>query len=292
MASPKPVFRPAAPTEVETLLAVYDRHYRGGYSACFDRYGPPTPQDLWWVQSEKAVTVIEVDRSLAGMLVLGRSGRRLLVEEILLDRLPDDTEGLLRQIHDWLTRRFQEERQETLALRCDETNAPALTLVRTFGFTFADALLVAALGGAAEGGESEMTPPAGYQVRRATPADARQIGALYKEVMGEALGAADLERLWRTPGTRVLLAERERFPVAFLLAQVREGTGRWIVGVREAHRRRGLGRALAHAAWRFFQTKRAHAITTYWGTRVATAAFIHALGCRIERAYLYFERPL
>jgi GNAT superfamily N-acetyltransferase len=292
MAAPKPVFRPAAPTEVETLLAVYDRHYRGGYSACFDRYGPATPQDIWWVQSEKGVTVIEVDRHLVGLLVLGRSGRRLLVEEILLDRLPDDTEGVLRQIHDWLTRRFQEERQETLALRCDETNAPALTLARTFGFTFADALLVAVLGDAAEGAGREPAPPPGYAVRRATPADARQIATLYREVMGEALRAADLEGLWRTPGTRVLLAERERFPVGFVLAQVREGTGRWIVGVREAHRRRGLGRALARAAWQFFQTNHAPAVTTYWGTRVATAAFIRALGCRIERTYLYFERPL
>lgn len=34
----KLVFRTADPTDVAALVALYDRHDRGGYSASFDRY--------------------------------------------------------------------------------------------------------------------------------------------------------------------------------------------------------------------------------------------------------------
>lgn len=291
MATAKPVFRPAGPPDVEALIELYDRHYRGGYSACFDRYGPATPQDLWWVQSEKAVTVVEVNRRIAGLIILGRAGKRLLAEEALVDAVPEDAAAFLRQVHEWLTRRFQEERQDALTLRGDETNAAVLTIARTYAFTFANALLVAG-GALPTGREGDSVAPAGYHIRRAAPADARQLARLHDEILGHPLRPKDLEGLWRHADTRVMIAERERFPVGFLIAQIRDGAGRWTAGIREAHRRRGLGRALAHAAQQFFHAKRVPAITTYWGTDTAAAAFIHAIGARTERTYLYFERPL
>lgn len=291
MATAKPIFRPAGPADVEALIGLYDRHYRGGYSACFDRYGPVTPQDLWWVQSEKDVTVVEVNRRLAAMVILGRAGKRLLAEEALVEAVPDDAAAFLRQLHEWLTRRFQEERQDALTLRCDETNAAALTIARTFGFTFANALLVAG-GAPTSGREGDPASPPGYHIRRAAPADSRHLARLHDETLGHPLRPKDLDGLWRQADTRVMVAERERFPVGFLIAQVRDGAGRWTIGIREAHRRRGLGRALVHAAQQFFHAKRVPAVTIYWGTDTAAAAFVHALGARTERAYLYFERAL
>jgi GNAT superfamily N-acetyltransferase len=290
MASPKPVFRPAGPADADGLIGLYDRHYRGGYSASFDRYGPLTPQAVWWVQSEKAVTLIELDRRPSGLLILGRLGKRLLAEEVLVGALPEDAGAFLRLVHEWLTRRFQAERQDVLALRCDETNAAALTIARTFAFTFTNALLVAGTPPPAR--DREPVIPAGYHIRRAAAPDGRQITRLHDETLGQSLRPRDVEQLWRQPDTRVLLAERERFPVGFMIAQVRDGAGRWTVGVREGHRRRGLGRALVHPAQQFFQTRGVPSITTYWGTDVVAASFAQALGARIERVYLYFERPL
>lgn len=290
MAPPKPVFRPAEPADAEALIRLYDRHYHGGYSACFDRYGPLTPQAVWWVQSEKAVTVIELNRRLSGLLILGRHGKRLLAEEVLVEALPEDAAAFLRQVHEWLTRRFQEERQDALTLRCDETNAAALTIARTFAFTFTNALLVAGSAPPDRAGEPSVSP--GYHIRRASAPDGRQITRLHDETLGQSLRPKDVENLWRQPETRVMLAERERFPVGFMIAQVRDGAGRWTVGIHEGHRRRGLGRALVHAADQFFQVRGVPSITTYWGTDVTAAGFVHALGARTERTYLYFERPL
>lgn len=304
MAVPKLAFRPGEPTDVAALVELYDRHYRGGYSACFDRYGPATPQDFWWVQSEKSVTLVELNRTPIGLLILARTGKRLLAEEVLLDAMPEDTDAVLRQIHDWLTRKFQDDRQDLLTLRCAETNAAALAIARSFGFTFGNALLIAT-GGASAGGEAEAGGrtgaagaavvggmPQGYHIRRAAQADGRHVARLHEETIGHALRAKDLAGLWHGPDVRVMLVERETFPVGLLIAQVRDGAGRWTIGVREAHRGRGIGRALAHAAEQFFHTKRVPSMTTYWGTDVAAARFINALGARTERTYLYFERPL
>jgi len=279
-------FRPSEPGDVAALLALYDRHYRGGYSVCFDRYGPATPQDFWWVQSEKTITLIEVNRKPAGVVILGRSGRRLLAEEVLLDSGAADTADLLRQLHQWLTQRFQQERQDVLSIRAAETNAAALAIARSFGFTFTNALVVAA------GGEADGAPPPGYLLRRAGPAEGEHIARLHEDTLGQALRGKDLEVLWARPAVRVVLAEREKFPVGFVIAQVRDGAGRWTVGVREGHRGKGLGRALAHQALQFFRGTRVPAVTLYWGTDGPAARFIHALGAKTERVYLYFERPL
>src|SRR2546428_13453833 len=73
--------RPAGPSDVPSLVEIYDRAYHGGYSACFDRYGPSTPQDFWWIQSEKPVYLIDLNQQPCGLIILGRAGRQGLVEE-------------------------------------------------------------------------------------------------------------------------------------------------------------------------------------------------------------------
>jgi len=298
MAPTKLTFRPSEPGDVGALVALYDRHYRGGYSACFDRYGPAAPQDFWWVQSEKSCTLVEANRQAVGMLILGRSGKRLLAEEVIVDSAVEGSSDLLRQVHVWLTRRFQQERQDVLTIRGAETNAVALGVARVYGFTFADALVVAA-GGSAAAADSALASgtdrgggPPGYHLRRARPPDGRHITQLHEEALGLPLRGRDLEALWARPDVRVVLAEREKFPVGFLIAQVRDGAGRWVVGVRQAHRGKGLGRALAGQALQFFHDRRVPSVTTYWGTDAAAVRFVHALGARTERIYLYFERRL
>src|SRR2546427_5477081 len=76
--------RPAGPSDVPSLVEIYDRAYHGGYSACFDRYGPSTPQDFWWIQSEKPVYLIDLNQQPCGLIILGRAGRQWLVEEALV----------------------------------------------------------------------------------------------------------------------------------------------------------------------------------------------------------------
>src|SRR5207249_3901259 len=76
--------RAAGPSDVPSLVEIYDRAYHGGYSACFDRYGPSTPQDFWWVQSEKPVFLIDLNQRPGGLIILGKVGRQLLVEEFLI----------------------------------------------------------------------------------------------------------------------------------------------------------------------------------------------------------------
>src|SRR4030067_662644 len=55
--APKLVFPPADPADVAALVNLYDRHYRGGYSACFDRYGPAPPPQLLWERAVKSGAV-------------------------------------------------------------------------------------------------------------------------------------------------------------------------------------------------------------------------------------------
>jgi len=281
-------FRPAGPADVPVLMELYDVHYRGGYSACFDRYGRATPQDFWWVQSEKAVSLIEVNRKPMGLLITGRSGRRLLAEELLLDQGHGrgDEEAVFRQLHDHLTERFQQEHQDRLTLRGDESNAVVLALAQRFGFTFSNALVVAA------GGVARAGPPEGYAVRRARPDEARHIARLHEETLHTRARTKDLEAMWKSGDARVFIAERDRYGVGFVLAQVRDGVGRWIVGVRDAHRGRGLGSALVHHALQFFASRSVPPITTYWAVDAAAARFARALGAKTERTYLYLERPL
>lgn len=282
----KLTFRQAGPGDVAALVELYDRHYHGGHSATLDRYGPATPQDVWWVQSEKSLSVIELNRNPAGLIIVGKSGKRLLAEEVLLDRAPEGREEALDQVHTYLTRIFQRARQDVLTVRCAETNAFTLAMAARYGFTFANALLVAA------GGSIDAAVPHGYAIRRATVRDAPSVGRLHEDTLGFPLHQRDLDALWRGSGVRVFLAEREGFPVAIAIVQIRDGMGRWSIGVREGHRRKGIGRALAHQALQFIRAAHVPAVTTYWGTDGIAARFIHALGVRTERTYLYFERRL
>lgn len=288
--------RPADPNDVPALVELYDRAYHGGYSACFDRYGPVSPQDFWWVQSEKSVYLIEMNHRPQGLIILGKVGRQLLVEEVAID-LPDGgreedaraktEEGIVKQLHDFLVARFHEERQDLLTLRCAETNAAGLTLVRRHDFTFANALVVAA--GAVR---REARTPEGYALRRATTADSRAVARLHEEALNVRVRPEDLETLWKHAETRVFLAEREQFPVGLALAQAKDGVGRWTAGVREAHRGKGVGMALVQEALQFFHAKKLQPITTYWALDMQAARFLSSLGGKTERTYLYFEKRI
>jgi len=288
--------RPAGPSDVPSLVEIYDRAYHGGYSACFDRYGPSTPQDFWWIQSEKPVYLIDVNQLPCGLIILGRAGRQWLVEEVLV-HTPDAgreqarraklEETVLNDVHDFVIRRFQEERQEMVRLRCTETNPVGLLLARRYEFSFANALVVAS--GAARRATSA---PDGYAFRRASNADARSVARLHEETLNVRVRPEDLDHLLKHADTRVFLAEREQFPVGLALAQAKDGVGRWTVGVREAHRRKGLGLALTQETLQFFASKKLMPITTYWALDTETARFVRSLDAKTERAYLYFEKHI
>ena len=288
--------RPAGPSDVPSLVEIYDRAYHGGYSACFDRYGPSTPQDFWWIQSEKPVYLIDLNQQPCGLIILGGAGRQWLVEEVLV-HTPDAgreparraklEEAVLNDVHDFVIRRFQEERQELVRLRCTETNPVGLLLARRYEFSFANALVVAS--GAAR---REASAPDGYAFRRAANADARSVARLHEETLNVRVRPEDLDHLLKHADTRVFLAEREQFPVGLALAQAKDGVGRWTVGVREAHRRKGLGLALAQETLQFFAAKKVTPITTYWALDTETARFVRSLDAKTERAYLYFEKHI
>src|SRR2546427_7321749 len=80
--------RAAGPSDVPSLVEIYDRAYHGGYSACFDRYGPSTPQDFWWGQSEKPVFLIDLNQRPGGLIILGKGGRQVLVGGFLIPTPP------------------------------------------------------------------------------------------------------------------------------------------------------------------------------------------------------------
>lgn len=283
-------FRPADPNDVPGLVEIYDRAYQGGYSACFDRYGPATPQDFWWVQSEKSVAVVELNRRPAGLIIIGKVGRRLLAEEILLDALPDGSaDSARRQVHDFLVDHFQRAHQDRLTVRCAETNALALALAEQYRLGFANALVVAVGAGALRG---DRPAAQGYAMRRAVQGDARNLARLHEETLGIAIRQQDLESVLRHQDARIFLVERENYPVAFAVAQGKDGVGRWTIGVRDAHRRRGIGMALAREALQFLQARKLAPVTTYWAMDAAAAAFVRSLGGRTERTYLYFEREI
>src|SRR3989454_7115013 len=112
--------RPAGPSDVPSLVEIYDRAYHGGYSACFDRYGSATPQDFWWIQSEKPVYLLDLNQQPCGLIILGRAGRQWLVQEGLV-HTPDAGREPARRAkleeagpndrHDLVVRRLPEERQ-------------------------------------------------------------------------------------------------------------------------------------------------------------------------------------
>ena len=288
--------RAAGPSDVPSLVEIYDRAYHGGYSACFDRYGPSTPQDFWWVQSEKPVFLIDLNQRPGGLIILGKVGRQLLVEEFLIhtpaaSREPDGRgqleETVVNRAHEFLVKKFQDERQDLVTLRCAETNPAGLLLARRHGFSFANALVVAS--GAVRG---EAPAPTGYTIRRASQADARSVARLHEETLHVPVRPEDLNNLLKQSDMRVFLAEREAFPVGLALAQAKDGVGRWTVGVRDAHRHKGLGRALAQETLQFFAARKLTPITTYWALDTEAARFARSLEARTERTYLYFEKRI
>src|SRR5574341_1984825 len=110
--------RAATPQDVDTLIGLYERAYRGGHSACFDRYGPIGPEDFWWVQSEKSVSVVDIDRRPAGLVVIGTDRGQMLVEEMLL--APADLRTVSRRLFDHVDSRFKQARQDRILLRSEE----------------------------------------------------------------------------------------------------------------------------------------------------------------------------
>src|SRR2546428_11374955 len=237
-----------------------------------------------------------LNRQLCGLTILGGAGRQGLVEEVIVHtpdagrepaRLTKREEAVQNCVLDFVIRRFQEERQELVRLRCTETNPFGLLLARRYEFSFANALVVAS--GAARRATSA---PDGYAFRRASNADARSIARLHEETLNVRVRPEDLDHLLKHADTRVFLAEREQFSVRLALAQAQDGVGRWTVGVRETHRRKGLGLALAQETLQFFAAKKVTPITTYWALDTETARFVRSLDAKTERAYLYFEKRI
>ncbi len=285
--------RPATIEDGTTLVRVMDAAYTGGYSATFDRDGPLQPNDLWWVRSEKDVSVIEVNRVVSGLLVVGRSGGQWLVEEILLDGFsgyPARTqEALVSRIGAHLTALFQRAGQNAMLLRVADTNPFGLLLVRSLHAAFANALLVYRYRGPKRPGVGS---PEGYEVRRWAPADAREIGRLVREVTPDRGRIDEVERVLRAKDGKGYVACRDGLAVGVSTVEVRTGRPDWFVGVRETHRRRGLGRSLAHAAIAAMGARGTPPYATVWALDPVAGPFLRALGFAVERTFLYVERPL
>jgi len=283
--------RRAESADVDALVRLYDRAYRGGFSACFSKYGPIGPEDFWWVQSEKEVCVLEVNREPVGLLVFGRDRGRLLVEEAVAVLGGAVPKLVLDRVYAAVQQRFRDARQDRVRLRTMERNPLGMGLARTFGFTLADALIVSALRPVAK---AKVEPPRGYTVRRAAAGqDEAAVARLDAECLGGRARPEDLARTLRDPQVRVFLALHEAYPVGFVVAAVRGRTGEWRLGVQEAHRRKGIGVALARAAAGALAGWGVDAIAgTHWAGDTAAAAFGTALGFVTERVYLYCEHAL
>lgn len=286
------VVRPGTTDDGAMLVRVLEAAYGGGYSATFDRDGPLSPNDLWWVRSEKDVDVIEIDRRPAGLLVVGR-GRQWLVEEALLPgfgEFPARTqEALAQRIGAHLTALFQRGRQTTLLLRASEANVFGLSLARHLNTAFTNALLVLRYRGSRR---PAVRPPDGYEIRRSTAADARTIGRLAREVIPERGRVAEIERVLGANEGRGYVALKADLLVGFAALEVRAGFGDWIVGVRDSHRRRGIGCALAQAVIAALHAREHPPFATAWALDPVAGPFLRAIGFETERVYLYLERLL
>ncbi|HLW47617.1 MAG TPA: GNAT family N-acetyltransferase [bacterium] len=298
--------RSAESGDAETLLRLFEGVYHGGYSACFGRYGALGPKDVWWIQSEKEVSVLELNREAAGVLVVGRDKNRLMAEEVLLDP------GIFRQaaagqalrtvaerIDAELTRRFHEARQDQLRLRTMERNPLGMLLVTAGRFTIADALVVSSVDLPAAAAGAEPAPdagaaPEGYVVRRAFAGqDEQAVAQLDAECLGGRAQRHDLAHHLGGRDARTFLATRDGYPVGFVLAAARDGVGEWRLGVRESHRRRGVGTVLARTALAALGARGTHMVVgTHWAGDAVAEAFGSALGFSTERVYVYAERPL
>jgi ribosomal protein S18 acetylase RimI-like enzyme len=282
---------------VEVLVALYERAYGGGYSACFDRYGSIGPKDFWWVQSEKDVHVLEINRRRAGMIIFGRDRRRMLVEEVIGDttgvtirtgELDPTDETVLRRIWQFVVDAFRSERQETVLLRTPEANPIALALVRRQEMVFVNALRTATRTAAAKLAHDV---PEGYSVRRAAAGDDREIARIHHECYGERIRPEEIARWMKRPHTRTVVCERAAFTVGYAHGAERDGIGDLWVAVREAHRRKGIGAALASPIVNFLQS-RGGARVNHWSLDVPAASLFRKLGFATERVHLYFEKPI
>ncbi len=290
-------FRPATAEDTDRLVRLYEPVHAGGYSACFDKYGPIGPQDFWWVQSEKEVHLMVVNGRAAGFVVLGEDRRRLLVEELVGDPrgvvvrtepLDPTDEALLRRIWQFLVDRYRAARQESVLLRTHEANPLALALARQQGLGLVNTLRTVVRRERAK----PVDPPAGYVVRRAEPQDAPEVARIHHEAYGERLSEAEVAQRIGKPHTRTFVCERAGIRVGYAHAVSRGGIGDLWVAVRENHRRKGVGTALASAAVAFLHTKEHPARVNHWGLDVPAAALLRRLGFVTERVHLYFERAL
>ncbi len=282
-------FRPATAEDTDRLVALYEPVHGGGYSACFDKYGSIGPQDFWWVQSEKEVHLILVNRRVCGFVVLGTEGRRALVEELVATGAPDPTdEVLVRRLWQFLVELHRAARQESVIVRTHEANPAALALVRQQGLGLVNTLRTVVRATRLRPAD----PPEGYAVRRAEAHDAAEIARLHEEAYGERLAQRDVAARIGKPHTRTFVCERGGVAVGYAHAVSRSGIGDLWVAVRESHRRRGVGSALASAAAAFLHTKEHPARFNHWGLDVAAGALARRLGFTTERVHLYFERAI
>lgn len=286
--------RPATVEDGTTLVRLLDAAYAGGYSPTFDRDGPLQPNDLWWARSEKDISVIEVNRDPCGLLVVGRAGGQWLAEEVLLGGLssfPARTrEVLLKRISAHLTALFQRGGQNAMLLRVADTNPFGLLLAQSLQAAFTNALLVYRYRGPKR---PSVCSPEGYEVRRWTPADAREIGRLVREVTPDRGRVDEVERALRAKdGKGFVACSRDGLVVGVSTVETPTGRMDWFVGVRETHRRRGLGRALANAAIAALGGRGGPPYATVWALDPVSGPFLSAIGFAVERTFLYVEKLL
>lgn len=284
-------FRPATAEDTDRLVQLYEPVHGGGYSACFDRYGPVGPEDFWWVQSEKEVHLVLLNGRPAGFVVFGREGRRMLVEELVGGfpvRADPSHDAVLRRVWQFLVDRHRAARQESVLLRAHEANAFALALARREGFALVNGLRTVVRHERARA----LQPPPGYAVRRAEARDAAEVARIHEEAYGERIPEGEVAQRIGRPHTRTFVCERGGVLVGYAHAASRGGIGDLWVAVRAHHRGRGVGSALASAAVAFLHTREHPPRFNHWSLDAAAAALARRLGFVTERVHLYLERAI
>lgn len=285
--------RRATAADGTVLAAFLDAAYAGGYLPTFDRDGPASPQDVWFVHAEKEVSVVEVDRRPAGLVIIGRGHGQWLVEELLVPGFAEvpsaRRERLVDRLAALLVTQFQGGRQDAVLLRAAEDNACGLGVAHALQAVFANALLVYRYRGPRR---PAVAPPEGYQIWKAAPDDRRRLLRLAAEVLQDRAQASTVERVLTARDGRAFVAERDGLPVGVAVVEVRPGRAAWVVGVSETHRRRGVGRALAASVFGALAGRSPIPCATAWALDPVPGAFLRRLGFGVERAFLYLERPL
>jgi GNAT superfamily N-acetyltransferase len=285
--------RPTTANDGTALVRIFDGAYGGGYLATFDRDGPLSPGDLWWVHSEKDVSAFEVDHHLAGVLVIARGQGQWVVEEALCPQFggypPRTQDTLVSRMTAYLIDLFRRGKQRTLMLRAAETNPFGLRLGQGMQAGFNNALLVFRR---RDPKGIVARAPDGYHIRKTTPADLPHLGRLVREILPDRPRADEVERVLTSADGRGYLGLRDALPVGFAAVELRANASDWTVGVRETHRRRGLGRALAATATAALRTRGRVPFATAWALDPVTVPFLCSLGFAAERTYVYMEKPL